>query len=177
MYTSHDKISMYICIQKFNALKHSLVPRPSHCPVFDWLQYARMGGGRHGPLYHMNDVSVYRGGEGSLIERAHFMHMFFILNQERYIFCMYPNTSARDRNHKKRPQACSFNRSPPYLGRHWCHSHEPGLSPLFLHIASIDNIPSPGLETMPIIMCSHVSSVYWKRYGFGAIIWNACITS
>ena len=29
------------------------------------------GGGRPGPFYHMNDVSVYRGGEGSPIERVH----------------------------------------------------------------------------------------------------------
>ena len=35
-----------------------LIPRPSHCPVFDHLQY---GGGRPGSFYYVNDVSVYLG--------------------------------------------------------------------------------------------------------------------
>ena len=33
----------------------SLVPRPSHCPVFDRLQNANRGGGRPGPFCHVND--------------------------------------------------------------------------------------------------------------------------
>ena len=40
-------------------------------------------------FYHMNDVSVYlgdEGGEGSVLERTHFTHAFFVLNQEQYIF-------------------------------------------------------------------------------------------
>ena len=48
-----------------------LVPRPSHHPEFDHLQYAKNGGGRPGPFYHVNDVSVYLGrqrGQGSLIK-------------------------------------------------------------------------------------------------------------
>ena len=56
----------------------SLVPRPSHHPVFDRLQYAKMEGeGRLGIIYHVNDVSVYlgrqrvdRGGEGSPIKKT-----------------------------------------------------------------------------------------------------------
>ena len=40
---------------------YSLVPRPSHRPVFDLLQYAKNRGGRPGPFYHINDVSVYLG--------------------------------------------------------------------------------------------------------------------
>ena len=39
----------------------SLIPRPSHHPVFDRLQYAQNRGGRTGIFYHMNDVSVYLG--------------------------------------------------------------------------------------------------------------------
>ena len=43
----------------------SLIPTPSHHPIFDRLQYAKMEGGRSG--YHVNAVSVYLGtqrGEG-----------------------------------------------------------------------------------------------------------------
>ena len=46
----------------------SLVPRPSHRPVFDRLQFAKNGGGRPVIFYHVNDISVYlgrqRGGRG-----------------------------------------------------------------------------------------------------------------
>ena len=66
---------------------HSLVPRPSHRPVFDHLQYAKTEVGRPGPFYHVNDVSVYlgrqRGGRGP---QSHFAHAFFVLNQEQYVF-------------------------------------------------------------------------------------------
>ena len=51
----------------------TLVPRSSHRPVFDSLQYAKNGGGRPGIFYHVNDVSVYLGrqrGEESSIERT-----------------------------------------------------------------------------------------------------------
>ena len=45
----------------------SLIPRPSHSPVFDRLQYAKTGR-RPDPLYSVNDVNVYLGrqreGEG-----------------------------------------------------------------------------------------------------------------
>ena len=48
----------------------SLIPRPSHCPVFDHLQYAKTRG-KLGPFYHMNDVGVYsarqRGRGGVLL--------------------------------------------------------------------------------------------------------------
>ena len=37
----------------------SLVPRLSHCPVFDRLQYGKMEG--EGPFYNVSDVSVYLG--------------------------------------------------------------------------------------------------------------------
>ena len=50
-----------------------LVPRPSHRPVFDCLQYA---GGRPGLFYHVNDVLstlVDTGGEGSPIENTSLM--------------------------------------------------------------------------------------------------------
>ena len=62
----------------------SLVPRPSHCPVF---AVCKNRGGRPGPFYHMNVSSkVDREGEGSPVERMHFVHTFFVLNQEWYIF-------------------------------------------------------------------------------------------
>ena len=45
----------------------SLVPRPSHHPVFWSFAVCKNGGGRPGPFYHMNDISVYlsrQRGEG-----------------------------------------------------------------------------------------------------------------
>ena len=45
----------------------SLVPRPSHHPVFWSLAVCKNGGGRPGLFYHMNDISVYlsrQRGEG-----------------------------------------------------------------------------------------------------------------
>ena len=49
----------------------TLVPRPSHRPVFDNLQYAKNGGGRPGIFYHVNDISVYLGTQrgGGVIHR------------------------------------------------------------------------------------------------------------
>ena len=55
----------------------SLVPRPSHCPVFDRLQYAKIGGGRPGPFYHVNDIVSPRlteGGRGPRL-KEHILHM------------------------------------------------------------------------------------------------------
>ena len=46
----------------------SLVLRPSHCPVFDCLQYAKTGR-RPGSIYHVSDVNIYSGrqsGRGAL---------------------------------------------------------------------------------------------------------------
>ena len=42
----------------------SLIPRPSHHPVLDH----KNGGGRPGPFYHVNDISLYLGrrGEGGV---------------------------------------------------------------------------------------------------------------
>ena len=47
------------------------------------------------------------GGEGSLIEGTHFAHEFFVLKQERYVFCFMnvQNFSAWVRNYKIRPEA------------------------------------------------------------------------
>ena len=49
----------------------SLIPVPSHCPVFNHSQYAKTRG-KLGPFYHMNDVSVYSGrqrGRGGVLLR------------------------------------------------------------------------------------------------------------
>ena len=49
----------------------SLIPRPSHGPVFDHSQYAKTRG-KLGPFYHMNDVGVYSGrqrGRGGVLLR------------------------------------------------------------------------------------------------------------
>ena len=72
-------------MQEFITVLHhgSLVPRPSQCPVF---AVYKNRGGRPGPLYHMNDTSVDRERKGSLIERTHLVHVFFVLNQEWHVF-------------------------------------------------------------------------------------------
>ena len=64
-------------------------------------------------FYHMNDVSVYLGDggrEGSLLERTHFTHAFFVLNQEQYIFQIVNvrNYSVWGENYKIRPQVHYF---------------------------------------------------------------------
>ena len=41
---------------------YSLVPRPSHHPVFDHLQYVKMKG--EGLVHFITSVSIDRGGEG-----------------------------------------------------------------------------------------------------------------
>ena len=87
------------------------------------------------------------GGEGSPIERTHFMYVLFVSNLEWYVlhFANIRNSSAWGRNYKIRPQAHSFDGGPLYpsvylhVGRHWRHSHDkniPGLPPQFLHTAS-----------------------------------------
>ena len=40
---------------------HSLVPRPSHRPVFWSLAVCKNGGRRPGIIYYVNDISVYLG--------------------------------------------------------------------------------------------------------------------
>ena len=47
----------------------SLVPRPSHCPVFDRLQYAKTERKTPGPFYHVNDVGVYSTSRKTLNKR------------------------------------------------------------------------------------------------------------
>ena len=93
----------------------SLVPMPSYHSGFVCLQYAKTEGGRPGIFYHMDDVSVYLGRQGgSPIERMHFMHAFFVLTQEWYVFhsANVRNSSAWDINYKKRPQTRSFDQGP-----------------------------------------------------------------
>ena len=51
----------------------------------------KMEGGKAGSFNDANDVSVDRQGEKSRIERTHFVHTFFILNQEQCIFFFLAN--------------------------------------------------------------------------------------
>ena len=56
-----------------------------------------------------------QGGEGSPIERTHFVHTFFVLKQEWYVFhfANIRNSSAWGRNYKIRPaEARFFDRGP-----------------------------------------------------------------
>ena len=111
----------------------SLIPRPYHHPVLIACSMRKQKEKTWSILsceWHQCLPGKTEGGEGSLVERMHFTHAFFILNQEGCVFflCLANtwNSSAWDRNYKKRPQARSFNwgRFPPsvYLGRHWRHS-------------------------------------------------------
>ena len=107
-----------VVVLSLSWLCSSLVSRLSRAPSSFWsLAVCKNGGGRPSPFYHVNDVSVYLGrqrGEGSPIERTHFMHIFFILNQEWCHFRLANiwNSSAWGKNYKKRLQAPSFDRGP-----------------------------------------------------------------
>ena len=90
----------------------SLVPSPSHGPVFDCLQYAKTEG--EGLVHFITWMTLClprwtEGGRGT-----HFALAFFILNQERYIFHFVnvQNSSCWARNFKIRLQACFFNGGP-----------------------------------------------------------------
>ena len=80
----------------------------------------------------MNDVNVYWGRWGGGVPNQKNAFHTPILHFEPGVvrFSLNAqNSSAWDRNHKKRPQGCSFNGgplSPPplYLGRHWRQSHD-----------------------------------------------------
>ena len=50
--------------------------------VFDCLQYAKMEG-RSGSIYHMKDANVTKVEKEVGIEKTHFTHAFFILNNEQ----------------------------------------------------------------------------------------------
>ena len=113
-------------ILSVNSQENRLYPSFQAFPQSSFWSLAvrRNGGGRPGPFYHVNDVSYYLGSggaEGSLIERMHFTH---VLNQEWYVFCLnVQNSSAWDKNYKKRPQAHSFNWDPsPAFRLHRRHS-------------------------------------------------------
>ena len=98
---------------------------PSHHLVFDHLQYAKMKG--EGLVYFITWMTSGRQREeGSMIERMRSTHVFFVLNQEQYIFALqtFETPVLGGRNYKIRPQACSFGGGPlpplphDYLSRH-----------------------------------------------------------
>ena len=75
--------SMKLSYQPNPVKLHHIVCYCLNC-LIACLQYAKMEGKA------LSCVSVYLGrqrGERSPIERMHFSHTFFILNQERYLFC------------------------------------------------------------------------------------------
>ena len=97
--------------------QHSLVPRPSHCPVFD---YAKNGEGRRGPFYYVNDINVYLGrqrGEGSLIKDA--FHAC-ILRFEPRVICLLlcERLKLQCLGQKLQDQTSSSIGDPPPLCRH-----------------------------------------------------------
>ena len=50
------------------------------------LSVCKNEGGRPGPFYHWNDVSVYLVGRRGWGGGMHYSHAFFVLNQEWYAF-------------------------------------------------------------------------------------------
>jgi len=64
-------------------------------PLFSFwlLAVCKKGGGKPGPFYHVNDVSVYRGGEvpnqKKNKKKKHFAHAFFVSDQEQYVFALW----------------------------------------------------------------------------------------
>ena len=71
------------------------------------------------------------------VPRLHFAHVFFVLNQEWWVFhfANVRNSSAWDINYKRRPQGCRLDLPPP-----------------FLHTASVKNwmVGRPGIKTRDI---------------------------
>ena len=70
-----------------------------------------------GPFYHVNDISVYLGrqrGGGVPNQKNTFVHAFFVLKQEWYVFrfANIRKSRAWGRNYKIRPQARLFNGGP-----------------------------------------------------------------
>ena len=67
----------------------SLIPRPSHRPVFDHLQYAKMEEEAWFIFYHVNNVSVYlvEGGGGALEQMSTFIMPFLAA-----LICVPPST-------------------------------------------------------------------------------------
>ena len=113
----------------------SLVPRPSHHPVYDRWQYAKTEEGRPGVIYHVNDVSVYlgrqRGGEGSPVKRMSYRPDLTVSAPKHWSFeCSQSEkrTALLAQNKECVCEMRPFDQDPPppsvYLGRHWCHSHD-----------------------------------------------------
>ena len=97
----------------------------------------------------MNDVGVHLGvdhgqrgvGNPGSKARMHFVHMFFVLNQERYTFCFVNirNSSAWGRNYKIRlALAHSFDGGlpPPLFETDIIHAIKWPRLPSILHTAS-----------------------------------------
>ena len=81
----------------------SLVPRPSHRPVFDRLQVCKNGGGRPGIIYHVNYVSVYLGRQRSPRWKRRILRMcslFWTMSDMLFHFANVRNSSAWGRNYK-----------------------------------------------------------------------------
>ena len=102
-------IVLYITVTVTN-----LVPRSSHRLGF---AVRTNGRGRPGQFYHVNDVSLYQGRqreEGSSIERTHFVHTFFVLNQGGMFLLSKCSKLQRLGQKLQDSQACSNDgQSPP----------------------------------------------------------------
>ena len=102
----------------------------------------------------MNDISFYLGrqrGEGSLIEKTHFVNAFFVFNQEQYAFrfANVQNSSAWGRNYKIRPLARSFNGDPT-----------PSIYDDIIHVIN-DTRPSPSV----FAYCKQSKTGRWAGLG------------
>ena len=106
-------------------IRGSLVPRPSHHPVFVHR------GGRPGIFYHVNDVSVYLGRQkGGRV--PHQKNKLEDLSCSFYPKCLNiceaKNVPLQVWNEERMRRMRSFSRGslPPsvYLGRHRCHSRD-----------------------------------------------------
>ena len=101
-------IDLWPCVITSLYTVHSIIPRPSHWPLFDcMLSVCKNGWGRNCPFYHM---SVYLVGQ----RRGVVAHMSFVLNLEWYIvsFTHVWNSIAWDRNKKIRLQVCCLMGDP-----------------------------------------------------------------
>ena len=102
----------------------SCIPRSSHHSVFDHLHVVCKNGGRRpGSIYHVSDIIVHLSrlmGEGSRIERARFVHKFFVLYEKQPFLlrkCLKPPTHGLMLQERGLKCTLTFTPQPAYLGR------------------------------------------------------------
>ena len=130
----------------------SLVPRPSHCPVFDRYAVCKSGGRRPGIFHHVNDVSVYlgrqrRGGEGCPIEWT---------SSRPYLVVSAPSAEVSNVHEAKSILLLVQNE------KRVCkmHSFDMGKP----ENEKVKTVLVPGYEPTQVWMLQYCMCLYWRQY-------------